>query len=443
MNNFEKEPGFNHGVVNFAGADIPDTNVEQQHHNLTILRAHIENGEIRIVTNLSKDVAQFQADEHPDQVEITTLHDSLVDDGNDDDNVTEPAPTGFLYIGTNLSHYNFLLSRFNFGYKKKNLDDAGKFSLDLYMQNKRLPDVLFVDLPLQQPSLESFCSGMKRNLLLSNLPVIYAESQLSDAEVDELAGLNLVDDILLLDNTEIDYVSKALFLKQCKLYNHTINVARTVLKKHQKFRRRFSMTMKRLLDLLLAGIALVLLSPVLVIIAIMIRVDSNGPVFYTSLRAGRGFKVFRFYKFRSMVPGAEKGIDEMSHLNQYSATEGPKFFKVSKDPRVTKFGRFIRNTSVDELPQLFNVIKGDMSLVGNRPLPLYEAVSLTTDEFVERFSAPAGITGLWQVNKRGKSEMSTEERIHLDITYSRRHSFLYDLRIMAKTPVALLQKSDV
>ncbi|MDQ6762122.1 MAG: sugar transferase, partial [Bacteroidota bacterium] len=89
------------------------------------------------------------------------------------------------------------------------------------------------------------------------------------------------------------------------------------------------------------------------------------------------------------------------------------------------------------------VIKGDMSLVGNRPLPIYEAVSLTTNEFVERFSAPAGITGLWQINKRGKADMSTEERITLDITYSRNYNFVYDLKILAKTPLAIFQKSNV
>lgn len=197
------------------------------------------------------------------------------------------------------------------------------------------------------------------------------------------------------------------------------------------------------MDIILCSLILICLLPIFVLIAVSIKLDSRGSVFYTSLRAGRGFKVFRFYKFRSMVPGAEKVVEDMSHLNQYGSVEGPKFFKVSKDPRVTRFGKFMRNTSIDELPQLINVLKGDMSIVGNRPLPLYEAVSLTTDEFVERFSAPAGITGLWQVNKRGKAEMSSEERINLDITYSRRYSFLYDLRIMAKTPVALLQKSDV
>ena len=144
-----------------------------------------------------------------------------------------------------------------------------------------------------------------------------------------------------------------------------------------------------------------------------------------------------------MEVNADKKVEALLHLNQYADNKAANFFKISNDPRITRVGRFLRNTSLDELPQLFNVIKGDMSLVGNRPLPLYEASTLTTNEFVERFMAPAGITGLWQIKKRGQAEMSCEERINLDISYARKSNMLYDLWIMANTPKALLQKSDV
>jgi len=145
-----------------------------------------------------------------------------------------------------------------------------------------------------------------------------------------------------------------------------------------------------------------------------------------------------------MVVNADKKIESLAHLNQYNdQTVGARFFKISNDPRITKVGKFLRNTSLDELPQLFNVLKGDMSLVGNRPLPLYEAATLTTNEFVERFMAPAGMTGLWQIKKRGKTEMSTDERIELDISYARKANLFYDFWIMAKTPAAILQKNDV
>ena len=135
---------------------------------------------------------------------------------------------------------------------------------------------------------------------------------------------------------------------------------------------------------------------------------------------------------------------ELNEQNLYTSTgANPNFFKIANDPRITKVGAFLRNTSMDELPQLLNVLKGDMSLVGNRPLPLYEAATLTTNEWAERFMAPAGITGLWQVKKRGQKEMSTQERVELDINYARNHTLARDFWIIAKTPSALIQKENV
>ncbi len=251
-------------------------------------------------------------------------------------------------------------------------------------------------------------------------------------------------------------------------------------------------TSKRIFDLFFAGGALLMLSPLFLIIYLLIRLESKGPAFYYSLRVGTGYRVFKFYKFRSMYVNADQRVKDLQHLNQYNIDAGnePKetetaahqflcdacqsygkcqyplyadnvswcekdfrfnkqnaagsaFFKIKNDPRITKVGKFIRNTSIDELPQLWNVIIGDMSIVGNRPLPLYEAEKLTTDKYVLRFSAPAGITGLWQVEKRGKGEMSEDERLMLDNTYAQNHSFKNDIKLILKTIPALLQKEDV
>ena len=119
------------------------------------------------------------------------------------------------------------------------------------------------------------------------------------------------------------------------------------------------------------------------------------------------------------------------------------FVKFKNDPRITRIGHIIRNTSIDELPQLFNVLKGDMSLVGNRPLPVYEALQLTSDEAIGRFLAPAGITGLWQVTERGKENTTSDSRIRLDVEYTGKISFWLDLKILVKTPMAALQQENV
>lgn len=244
---------------------------------------------------------------------------------------------------------------------------------------------------------------------------------------------------------------------------------------------------KRALDILIAGSILLVFSPIMLLVAFLIKVDSPGPFLYISKRVGAGFKTFDFYKFRSMRTGADKELQELMHLNQYGNGEmksegvsptledlcldcisegkacssqvfvdgeqvcqklqaqAPQsaFVKLENDPRVTPFGRFIRKTSLDELPQLFNVLRGDMSIVGNRPLPEYEAEVLTDNAHAGRFLGPGGITGLWQVTKRGQSEMSDEDRIQLDITYAKRHSFWYDLGIMLKTIPAMIQKEAV
>jgi lipopolysaccharide/colanic/teichoic acid biosynthesis glycosyltransferase len=248
---------------------------------------------------------------------------------------------------------------------------------------------------------------------------------------------------------------------------------------------------KRIFDITFSGMALLMLSPFFLIIAILVRAESKGPVFYYSLRVGSGYKVFKFFKFRSMFTGADAKLKDLSHLNQYNtakvtpAVEEPAvkelcefceqagtdcinplyadnkvvcetlynqqkecnvdsaFIKIKNDPRITRIGNFIRNTSIDELPQLWNVFIGDMSIVGNRPLPLYEAEKITTDKYALRFMAPAGITGLWQVEKRGRGEMSEEERLNLDNNYAKTHSFGNDIRLIMRTIPALFQSENV
>jgi lipopolysaccharide/colanic/teichoic acid biosynthesis glycosyltransferase len=172
----------------------------------------------------------------------------------------------------------------------------------------------------------------------------------------------------------------------------------------------------------------------LAVIAGFIRLDSRGPVLYCAQRAGRKGKLFRCYKFRTMVSGADRLKDDLRENNQRS---GP-FFKISNDPRITRLGRFLRRYSLDELPQLWNVVKGDMSLVGPRPHPL-EDVAGYEIEHLARLDVTPGITGLWQVTAR--RDPSFQRGMELDREYIRTWSLRSDMRILLKTFLAVVQGS--
>lgn len=251
---------------------------------------------------------------------------------------------------------------------------------------------------------------------------------------------------------------------------------------------------KRTFDIVFASCALVVLSPVFLITAIAIAIESKGPIWYKSKRVGTNYKIFDFLKFRSMFVDADSRLKELNSLNKYGQSDDIEdakkdindtknaflstgiggievgdnevmlvsddfvisenqfnekreqdnanaFVKLDNDPRITKVGRFIRKYSIDELPQLINILKGDMSVVGNRPLPLYEAEKLTSDECIDRFMAPAGLTGLWQVEKHfDDGKLSAEERKQLDIKYGKTYSIKLDCIIILKTFFAFKQK---
>jgi lipopolysaccharide/colanic/teichoic acid biosynthesis glycosyltransferase len=234
------------------------------------------------------------------------------------------------------------------------------------------------------------------------------------------------------------------FLKKLKAYKNERGNKPYEVKQRDEAPQFKLWALKRTMDVAVSFAALILLSPLLLIIAAIIKIESKGPVFYISKRAGSGYKIFDFYKFRSMRVGADAELKKLAHMNQYAEnSDSGVFFKIKNDPRVTSFGAFLRQTSLDEIPQLFNVLIGDMSLVGNRPLPLYEAQQLTNDKIAWRFLAPAGITGLWQITKRGKDNMSPEERIALDMEYAMKNSFWLDVKILLSTMPALLQKEKV
>lgn len=206
-----------------------------------------------------------------------------------------------------------------------------------------------------------------------------------------------------------------------------------VVPEKRLLRGRAYLFAKRIMDLTLVFLALPLLLPVFTLCALLIKLESpGGPVMFVQLRTGKGGRRFRMYKFRTMVPNAEELKKELAHLNEL---EWPDF-KITNDPRITRIGRFLRKTSLDELPQLLNVLKGEMSLVGPRP------TSFAPDTYTlwqtERLDVIPGVTGLWQLLGRGSMEFT--DRVFLDIVYVERRSIRLDVEILFRTIGAVIQQ---
>jgi exopolysaccharide biosynthesis polyprenyl glycosylphosphotransferase len=209
------------------------------------------------------------------------------------------------------------------------------------------------------------------------------------------------------------YKDQSLYLEKKK--NISVNTARSYL------------VIKRAIDIIGSFCGLIVLSILFVIIALLIKLeDPKGKVFFKQLRVGKDGKEFYMYKFRSMASDAEERLKELLALNEVSGA----MFKMKDDPRVTKVGRFIRKTSLDELPQLFNVFRGDMSLVGPRP-PLPREVEEYTSYDRQRLLVVPGCTGLWQVS--GRSNVGFDEMVELDLTYISNRSLYFDIKIIIKT----------
>jgi len=189
---------------------------------------------------------------------------------------------------------------------------------------------------------------------------------------------------------------------------------------------------KRFFDLLVSSLALLVLLPVMLVLALLVRLESPGPIIFRQIRIGRYGRPFIFYKFRSMRENAQELRPLIEHMNEKDGT----VFKIKHDPRITKIGRVLRKYSLDELPQLFNVLKGDMSLVGPRPLAASDVCMLDTI-YYRRLAVPPGCTGLWQVS--GRSNMDFEEWMRLDLYYVDNISFGLDMKILLKTIPAVLK----
>jgi len=384
-----------------------------------------------------------------------------------------------LYIGGDIN----IISQFETSQKYEITKKENSLSAIRWLGENKNIDAILCEMYIPgMNGIEIFKFVMSKNLHLLT-PFILINHVFEQKNKQE-AFINKIDDYYITPLNPDNIFLRINFLKKYKEFSLKYLQTKT---KSLEYRIPFP---KRMFDIVLSGLALLFLLPFFFLIALAIKIESKGKIFYISKRVGTGYKVFNFYKFRSMFVGAEIKLAELKHLNQYNINEedtneftvfeekcekceklghpcspilfiagkeicedyylkhkkeksSSTFIKIKDDPRVTKVGKFLRNTSLDELPQLINVLRGDMSIVGNRPLPLYEAELLTSDEWGERFLGPAGITGLWQVYKRGKSKMSEDERKMLDNRYAQNNSFWGDIKIILMTIPAIFQKENV
>lgn len=202
------------------------------------------------------------------------------------------------------------------------------------------------------------------------------------------------------------------------------------------FRKTRFIIVKRLIDVILSFLGVLILIPLFIFIGILIKLDDpKGKIFFSQERVGKDQNIFKMYKFRSMYHNAEEKLEELIKFNEIDGA----MFKMKDDPRVTKIGKILRMTSIDELPQLFNVLKGDMSLVGPRP-PLKREVEKYSDRDCLRLTVQPGLTGLWQVS--GRNSLSFKEMVDLDLQYIKKLSIYDDIKILFKTIKVVLKKDN-
>jgi lipopolysaccharide/colanic/teichoic acid biosynthesis glycosyltransferase len=352
-----------------------------------------------------------------------------------------------------------------------------------WLTNEQKADLIICD----QRSGQQMTDTLRKNSHHQLIPILITCLSAEATALEAMLPANATD-LLIVDEDDHNLESKIRYYLKLSLVATTDNSNQLLPVVH-----RFQLPWwKRSIDIGVSFTVLLLLSPLLLLVALLIILDSKGPVLYKSKRAGANYYIFNMYKFRTMKVKADKLLNDLSSYNIYAKPtdtengisngqtgylcnacrqhgvpcqqplfdqnhpiceklylqeneELATFMKFRNDPRITRLGTFLRNSSIDELPQLFNVLLGDMSLVGNRPLPLYEAEKLTADESARRFAGPAGLTGIWQVKKRAKGHgpMSERERILLDIEYATTFSFRTDMYIIWKTFFSLWQKENV
>lgn len=325
----------------------------------------------------------------------------------------------FFYIGTQTRYAEKLQEYFEFGYTTASVENA------IYTMKRLLkkadevtiPSMVMADGTLGIEHLIQLHTFIYSYKIMAGVPFIVEATGLTQEELNRFKRQAFIDELLCLNEFTAPALARKLdFLQRMK--QKRVQQPETC-KVETSFRpyANAKAVVKRGLDLLIASVVLAVLGPLMLLIALAVKLDTGGPVLYTTLRTGRGYRTFNLYKFNTIVQDAAK--------KQTGIT-------------ISRVGLVLRKTSLDELPQLLNVWLGDLSLTGQRALPLYEAERLTTNANAQHFLAPAGLTG-WQIQKNGKAVMPVETPL---APATDKSDLLYDIWLMANKPAAVIQKSN-
>lgn len=334
----------------------------------------------------------------------------------------EPTDIGklqFFYVGTQPGNSAKLKAAFEFGYASNSAEGA-IFSLKRLLKKQdavTIPDMIIAEAAQGTEHLVELHKFIYDHKVMADVPFIVEATGLSKEELARFKRYEFIDDLIMLNEfAPAELLRKVNFLKQMKqkrLQQPQVSKVETAFRMYPSVRA----VAKRGLDVLISSTLLLALGPVMLLIALAVKLDTGGPVLFSTLRTGRGYRIFNLFKFNTIIQDADKKKNGAS---------------------ISRIGLFLRRTSLDELPQLLNVWLGHLSLVGHRALPLYEAARLTTNEGAGHFLAAAGITG-WQAQKNSEAVLPADASLEPGADKS---DLLYDIWLMANKPSAVIQKSN-
>lgn len=346
-----------------------------------------------------------------------------------ENSLTGSLPLSLAFIGTKSSA--FILDELPSQFFIQQLHSV--VELETFLGNQSiltLPDIILIETdPLGK--CFTFIEQAKKNPLWRDLIMILVATENNKGYKTKALQLK-VQDYYIIPFPVDHLVERLNFLVEFKLIKPQLSVLENA-KLVYKLPRA-----KKLVDIIVSALVIILLSPLFLLTALIVRLSFKGPVIYKNKRVGTGYSIFDLYKFRSMHKQADLDLEQLADINRYvSDEENDKrkaiLCRLKNDPATSRLGNFLRFTGIDQLPRFFNVLKGDMSLVGNRPLALFEAEMLSSNEWSQRIMSPVGLTGHWLIKSIGKGYISVQEQKKNDNHYAEKCSFWLDLEILIKT----------